>query len=59
VADVVAAMDQVARQLRHDATSGIKATELQQALAVITRIKSNLLALEQPEKSPAGAGPVP
>lgn len=59
VADVVAAMDQVARQLRHDATSGIEAAELQQALAVITRIKSNLLALEQPEKSSADAGPVP
>lgn len=58
-ARVVADMEQIAHQLRRDATDGIDAAELQQALAVITRIKSNLLALEQPEKPLSGAGPVP
>ena len=58
-AGVVADMEQIAHQLRRDATNGIGAAELQQALAVITRIKSNLLALEQPEKPVSGAGPVP
>ncbi len=58
-AGVVADMEKVARQLRCDATSGIDAAELRQALAVVTRIKGNLLALEQPEKSTLGAGPVP
>jgi DNA-binding MarR family transcriptional regulator len=58
-ADVVADMETVARQLRQDATRGIDAGELQYALAVITRIKGNLLALEQPETPLPGAGPVP
>jgi len=40
-------MELIARELRVDATRGIDADELQQALAVIGRIKENLLALEQ------------
>lgn len=48
-ADIVADMDRIARQLRRDATCGIEQIQLQQALAVLTRIKDNLLALEQPQ----------
>ncbi len=44
---VVDDMEVIARGLRRDATAGIGLDELQQALAVITRIKENLLALEQ------------
>ncbi len=40
-------MEIIARGLRKDATAGIAAEELQHALAVITKIKENLLALEQ------------
>lgn len=40
-------MESIARELRKDATRGIDPDELQQALAVIARIKDNLLALEQ------------
>lgn len=51
-AGVVADMDAIARQLRRDATSGIDGAQLQQALAVLTRIKDNLLVLEQPQTAP-------
>ena len=40
-------MELIARDLRKDSTRGIGYDELQQALAVIGRIKDNLLALEQ------------
>lgn len=46
---VVGDMELIARGLRQDATRGIDPDELQQALAVIGRIKDNLLALEQTE----------
>ena len=44
---IVGDMEIIARGLRKDATRGIGHDELQQALAVISRIKNNLLALEQ------------
>lgn len=44
---IVDDMEVIARGLRKDATQGIGFDELEQALAVITRIKDNLLALEQ------------
>ncbi len=44
---IVGDMELIARDLRKDATRGIDPDELQQALAVINRIKDNLLALEQ------------
>lgn len=44
---IVADMELIARDLRKDATRGIGYDELQQALAVIGRIKDNLVALEQ------------
>lgn len=44
-------MESIARELRKDATRGIDSEELRQALAVINRIKDNLLALEQPVES--------
>lgn len=44
---VVDDMEVIGRGLRRDATVGISLDELQQALAVITRIKENLLALGQ------------
>jgi MarR family transcriptional regulator for hemolysin len=40
-------MELIGRDLRKDSTRGIGYDELQQALAVIGRIKDNLLALEQ------------
>ena len=40
-------MELIARDLRKDATVGIDYDELAQALAVINRIKENLLALDQ------------
>jgi MarR family transcriptional regulator for hemolysin len=40
-------MELIARDLRKDATAGIAYSELQQALAVIERIKDNLQSLEQ------------
>ena len=46
-------MELIARELRKDATRGIDYAELEQALAVIGRLKDNLLALEQAE---GGAG---
>ena len=46
---VIDDMELVARQLRKDSTRGIDPDELEQALAVITRLKDNLLALEQPD----------
>ncbi len=46
-------MELIARELRKDASRGIDYAELEQALAVIGRIKDNLLALEQAE---GGAG---
>ena len=44
---IVDDMELIARDLRKDATRDIDHDELQQALAVINRIKDNLLALEQ------------
>ena len=46
-------MELIARELRKDATRDIDYAELEQALAVLGRIKDNLLALEQAE---GGAG---
>lgn len=43
---IVDDMEVIARGLRKDATQGIDFAELQQAMAVISRIKDNLLALE-------------
>ncbi len=51
VAGVVADMEAVGRQLWLDATIDIAASEMRQALAVMTRIKGNLLAAEQMEKA--------
>jgi MarR family transcriptional regulator for hemolysin len=50
---VVEDMEVIGRGLRKDATAGIAIDELQQALAVINRIKENLLALEQDETGAA------
>ena len=44
---IVGDMEIIARDLRKDVTRGIGYDELQQALAVIGRIKDNLQALEQ------------
>jgi MarR family transcriptional regulator for hemolysin len=44
---IVDDMELIARDLRKDATAGIDYDELAQALAVINRIKENLLALDQ------------
>ena len=44
---IVDDMELIARDLRKDATVGIDYDELEQALAVINRIKENLLALDQ------------
>ncbi|MBB6241329.1 MarR family transcriptional regulator [Rhodanobacter sp. MP1X3] len=44
---VVDDMEVIGRGLRKDATRNIDYDELQQAMAVITRIKDNLLALDQ------------
>lgn len=44
---IVEDMEAIARGLRKDATRGIEYDELERAMAVITRIKDNLLALEQ------------
>jgi MarR family transcriptional regulator, transcriptional regulator for hemolysin len=46
--EVMEGMERIARGLRRDATAGIAVGELQQALAVIERIKENLQALDQP-----------
>lgn len=51
VAGVVADMEAVGRQFWLDATIDIAASEMRQALAVMTRIKGNLLAAEQMEKA--------
>jgi MarR family transcriptional regulator for hemolysin len=50
---VVDDMEVIGRGLRKDATVGITIDELQRALAVITQIKENLLALEKSEASAA------
>ena len=49
---VIDDMQEISRGLRKDATAGIDAAELAQALAVIGRIKDNLLALEQDAEPP-------
>ncbi len=49
---IVGDMEIIARGLRKDATRGIDHDELQQALAVIGRIKDNLQALEQGDGTP-------
>lgn len=48
---VIDDMVSIGRELRRDATRGVDPQELEQALAVISRIKENLLALEQREDS--------
>ena len=50
---VVDDMAVIGRGLRKDATVGITIDELQRALAVITQIKENLLALEKDEANAA------
>ena len=40
-------MEEIGRGLRKDATRGISYAELEQALAVMNRIKDNLQALDQ------------
>lgn len=50
---VVDDMEVIGRGLRKDATVGITIDELQRALAVITQIKENLLALEKDEANAA------
>lgn len=50
---IVDDMELIARDLRKDATVGIDYDELEQALAVINRIKENLLALDQTPAEPA------
>lgn len=50
---VIDDMELIARDLRKDATRGIEHDELQQALAVMARIKDNLLVLDQAEGGPA------
>jgi DNA-binding MarR family transcriptional regulator len=52
--EVIGGMELIARGLRKDATRGIDHAELEQALAVIGRIKDNLLALEQADGGTAG-----
>jgi MarR family transcriptional regulator for hemolysin len=49
-------MEVIGRGLRKDATAGVSIDELQQALAVITRIKDNLLALEQADSGASTLG---
>ncbi|MEO7067536.1 MAG: MarR family transcriptional regulator [Rhodanobacter sp.] len=44
---VIDDMELIARGLRKDAATGIDVAELQQAMDVLTRMKDNLLALEQ------------
>jgi len=51
--EVIGGMELIARGLRKDATRGIAGEELEQALAVIGRIKDNLLALEQADDGAA------
>jgi MarR family transcriptional regulator for hemolysin len=53
---VVDDMEVIGRGLRKDATAGVSIDELQQALAVITRIKDNLLALEQADPGASTPG---
>jgi DNA-binding MarR family transcriptional regulator len=45
---VVDDMEVISRELRRDASAGIALEEMRQAVAVIERIKDNLLALEEP-----------
>jgi MarR family transcriptional regulator, transcriptional regulator for hemolysin len=52
---IVDDMELIARDLRKDVTVGIGYEELEQALAVINRIKENLLALDQ--ATPDAASP--
>lgn len=51
---VIDDMEEIARGLRKDATQGIAREELEQALAVLERLKDNLQALDQD-----GTDPVP
>jgi MarR family transcriptional regulator for hemolysin len=53
---VVDDMEVIGRGLRKDATAGVSIDELQQALAVITRIKDNLLELEQADPGASTPG---
>ena len=58
---VIDDMELIARGLRKDATQGIACEELQQALAVLERLKDNLQALDQDAAEPgeAAAGDAP
>jgi len=47
--DVVGDMERIAHGLRRDATVGIAHAEMEQAMAVLNRIKENLQALEMTE----------
>jgi MarR family transcriptional regulator, transcriptional regulator for hemolysin len=49
---IVDDMEGIALELRRDATRGIAPDELREALAVISRIKDNLLALDQSSTEP-------
>lgn len=49
---IIGDMELIARGLRKDVTVGISPAEMQQALAVMGRIKDNLLALEQSDDAP-------
>lgn len=52
---VIDDMELIARDLRRDASRGIDYDELQQALAVLGRIKENLQALDAPDTTTARA----
>jgi MarR family transcriptional regulator, transcriptional regulator for hemolysin len=54
---VIEDMQGIGRGLRKDATAGIEAEELAQALAVIERIKDNLQALDQGEAADSSDRP--
>lgn len=53
---VVDDMERIARELRREATAGIRYDELREALAVIERIKGNLQALDAADDAPPAAG---
>jgi DNA-binding MarR family transcriptional regulator len=56
---VIGDMEEIARGLRKDATRGIGYEELEQALAVMNRLKDNLLALDHGDEAEPTAGQPP
>ncbi len=52
---IIGDMELIARDLRRDASRGIDHDELQQALAVLSRIKENLQALDAPDTATVSA----